>query len=185
MELNEACHSLAETLVYFSCEKLIFLACTNLLRKVLTDFSSCIGGTLTIYIIRHRTLKQSVYRLSHTCFFAGKQFSPNKVLFSPSLDENVCILLNNFLQAIRIKIMQQASWWINTHTPLWSLLQHTFPKIAALNPFLHGVCGSEHSDSEKECLTNLLDISLSTVLLVKVYSFIRRQGWKKRRQVNI
>ena len=81
MELNEACHSLAETLVYFSCEKLIFLACTNLLRKVLTDFSSCIGGTLTIYIIRHRTLKQSVYRLSHTCFFAGKQFSPNKVLF--------------------------------------------------------------------------------------------------------
>ena len=30
-------------------------------------------------------------------------------------------------------------------------------------------------DSEKECLTNLLDISLSTVLLVKVYSFIRRQ----------
>ena len=108
-ELNEACHSLAETVVYFSCEKLIFLACTNLLRKVLTDFSSCIGGTLTIYIIRHRTLKQSVYRLSHTCFFAGKQFSPNKVLFSPSLDENVCILLNNFLQAIRIKIMQQAS----------------------------------------------------------------------------
>ena len=31
-------------------------------------------------------------------------------------------------------------------------------------------------DSEKECLTNLLDISLSTLLLVKVYSFIRRQG---------
>ena len=68
-ELNEACHSLAETVVYFSCDKLIFFGLYKFAPKSIDGFLKLYWGhTHNLYNSTQNTKTISVQTFSYLLF---------------------------------------------------------------------------------------------------------------------